>query len=36
MDNEETEKEKKEKEKAMRSKGVRYATLTSPSHHHLC
>ena len=39
MDNEEMEKEKKEKgkeKKAMRSKGARYATLTSPGHHHLC
>jgi len=35
-DNEEMEKEKKEKEKATRSKGVRYATLTSPGCHHLC
>ena len=37
MDNKEMEKEKKEKEKkATRSKGVRYAALTSPSHRHLC
>jgi len=38
-DNEEMEKEKKEKgkeKKATRSKGVRYAALTSPGHCHLC
>jgi len=38
-DNKETEKEKKEKgkeKKAMRSKGARYAALTSPGCCHLC